>query len=111
MLEGPAPAHLVTLEADGRPQVSIVWVSVDGEEIVAAHLLEHRKVRNIRRDPRVALTVVAGSRNETGLDEYVAIRGRARITDDEPRSFEQCRRAAILGAHFERKRDGDDQTT
>lgn len=81
VLEGPAPAHLVTLEADGRPQVSIVWVSVDGEEIVAAHLLEHRKVRNIRRDPRVALTVVAGSRNETGLDEYVAIRGRARITE------------------------------
>ena len=53
VLEGRALAHLVTLEPDGRPQVSIVWVGVDGDEIVAAHLPEHRKVRNIRRDSRV----------------------------------------------------------
>jgi PPOX class probable F420-dependent enzyme len=81
VLEGAAPAHLVTLERDGRPQVSIIWVGLDGDEIVAAHLAEHRKVRNIRRDPRVALTVLAGTRNEIGLDEYVAIHGRARITE------------------------------
>jgi PPOX class probable F420-dependent enzyme len=81
VLAGPAPAHLVTLEADGRAQVSIVWVGLEGDEIVAAHLLEHRKVRNIRRDPRVALSVLAGTRNEMGLDEYVAIHGHARITE------------------------------
>jgi PPOX class probable F420-dependent enzyme len=81
VLEGPAPAHLVTLEPDGRPQVSIVWVGVDENEIVAAHLRESRKVRNIRRDPRVALTVVAGTRTEIGLDEYLAIQGLARITE------------------------------
>jgi PPOX class probable F420-dependent enzyme len=81
VLGGPAPAHLVTLEADGRPQVSVVWIGIDGEELVAAHLFEHRKVRNIRRDPRVALSVVSGTRNEMGLDEYFVIRGRARITE------------------------------
>ena len=81
VLEGRALAHLVTLEPDGRPQVSIVWVGVDGDEIVAAHLPEHRKVRNIRRDPRVALSVEAGTRNEMGLDEYIVIHGRARITE------------------------------
>jgi PPOX class probable F420-dependent enzyme len=80
VLEGPALAHLVTLEPDGRPQVSIVWVGVDGEELVAAHLPEHRKVRNIRRDARVALSVEAGSKNDMGLDEYIVIHGRARIT-------------------------------
>jgi hypothetical protein len=46
--------------------VSIVWVGLDGEEIVAAHLPEHRKVRNMRRDPRVALSVEAGTRNQIG---------------------------------------------
>jgi PPOX class probable F420-dependent enzyme len=81
VLEGAAPADLVTLERDGRPQVSIIWVGLDGDEIVAAHLAESRKVRNIRRDPRVALTVLAGTRNEIGLGEYVAIQGRARITE------------------------------
>src|SRR5437764_12391922 len=81
VLEGRALAHLVTLEPDGRPQVSIVWVGVEGDEIVAAHLPEHRKVRNIRRDPRVALSVEAGTRNQMGLDEYIVVHGHARITD------------------------------
>jgi len=81
VLDGPALAHLVTIEPDGRPQVSIVWVGLDGEELVAAHLPEHRKVRNIRRDPRVALSIEAGTRNEIGLDEYIVIHGSARITE------------------------------
>jgi PPOX class probable F420-dependent enzyme len=81
VLEGPALAHLVTLEPDGRPQVSIVWIGLDGDELVAAHLPEHRKIRNIRRDPRVALSVESGTRNEIGLDEYIVIHGTARITE------------------------------
>jgi PPOX class probable F420-dependent enzyme len=71
----------VTLEPDGRPQVSIVWIGLDRDEIVAAHLSEHRKVRNIRRDPRVTLSVEAGTRNELGLDEYIVIHGHGRITE------------------------------
>jgi PPOX class probable F420-dependent enzyme len=81
VLNGPVLAHLVTLEPDGRPQISIVWVGVDGDELVAAHLPEHRKVKNIRRDPRVVLSVETGTRNEIGLDEYIVIHGRARITE------------------------------
>jgi PPOX class probable F420-dependent enzyme len=61
--------------------VTIVWVGLDGEEIVAGHLYEHRKVRNVRRDPRVALSVEAGTRNESGLDEYLVVYGQARITE------------------------------
>jgi PPOX class probable F420-dependent enzyme len=80
VLEGPALAHLVTIEPDGRPQISIVWVGLDGDELLAAHLPEHRKVKNMRRDPRVALSVETGTRNEIGLDEYIVIHGRARIT-------------------------------
>lgn len=81
VLESAGLAHLVTLEPDGRPQLSIVWVGLDGDEIVAAHLPEHRKVRNMRRDPRVALSIEAGSRNAIGLEEYLVIHGRARITE------------------------------
>ena len=53
-----ADATLVTLNPDGSPQVTVVWVALestpDGDELVSAHLAEHRKVRNVRRDPRVA---------------------------------------------------------
>ncbi len=81
LLESAALAHLVTLESDGRPQVSCVWVGLDGEEIVAAHLPEHRKLRNMRRDPRVALSVESHTHNATGLTEYLVVHGRARITE------------------------------
>jgi PPOX class probable F420-dependent enzyme len=81
VLESAALGHLVTLEPDGRPQVSLVWVGLDGDEVVAAHLPEHRKIRNMRREPRVALSIEAGTRNRMGLDEYLVIHGRARITE------------------------------
>jgi PPOX class probable F420-dependent enzyme len=81
VLESAALAHLVTIEPDGWPQVTIVWVGLDGDEVVAAHLFEHRKVRNVRRDPRVALSLEAGTRNPAGLPEYLVLYGRARITE------------------------------
>ncbi len=71
----------MTLEPDGHPQVSIVWVGLDGDEIVAGHLPDHRKLRNIRRDPRVVLSIEAGTRNEIGLDEYIVAHGTARVTE------------------------------
>jgi PPOX class probable F420-dependent enzyme len=81
VLESPALAHLVTLNPDGSPQVSIVWVGLDGDEIVAGHLPEHRKVRNIRHDSRVALSIETGKRNSMGLNEYLVIDGTAHITE------------------------------
>ena len=59
MIESGRPAHLVTLNRDGSPQVSCVWVGLDGDEIVSAHLnAEQQKLRNIRRDPRVPMMEV-----------------------------------------------------
>ena len=81
VLESPALAHLVTLNPDGSPQVSIVWVGLDGDQIVAGHLPEHRKVRNIRNDSRVALSLETGKHNAMGLNEYLVIYGTARITE------------------------------
>lgn len=48
-------AHLVTLNKDGSPQVSIVWVGLNGDEIVCAHQNPYRKLKNIQRDARAAL--------------------------------------------------------
>jgi PPOX class probable F420-dependent enzyme len=74
-------AHLVTVDPDGSPQVSIVWVGVDGDEIVCAHLGQGRKLRNIERDARVAVSIEAEGRNEGGLDHYLVVYGTARLVE------------------------------
>jgi PPOX class probable F420-dependent enzyme len=72
-------AHLVTLNTDGSPQISLVWVGLDGDEIVCAHLGSRKKTKNIQQDARVALSMETGGKTG-GLDNYLVISGRARIT-------------------------------
>jgi PPOX class probable F420-dependent enzyme len=78
-------ATLVTLNPDGSPQVTVVWVALrstpDGDELVTAHLKEHKKVRNVRRDPRVAVTIVDPGDVGKSLRSYIAIDGTARIEE------------------------------
>jgi PPOX class probable F420-dependent enzyme len=74
-------AHLVTINPDGSPQISIVWVGLDGDEIVLAHLGEGQKMRNIQRDPRVALSVEGTEVQPPGLQQYLVVHGTARITE------------------------------
>ena len=81
LLEGPALAHLVTINPDGSPQVAVIWVGLDGDEIVAAHLHDQQKLRNLRRDPRVALSIEGTGVNPVGLRSYLVVHGTARITE------------------------------
>ena len=81
LLESDALAHLVTLNADGSPQVTCIWVGLDGDEIVAGHLFPQQKLKNIERDPRVSLSLESKETNETGLRQYLVVHGRARITE------------------------------
>jgi len=81
VLESDGLAHLVTLNPDGSAQVSIVWVGLEGDDVVSAHLREQQKLRNIRRDPRVALSVETSETNAFGLREYLVVHGRAAIEE------------------------------
>ena len=83
LVESGALAHLVTLNADGSPQVAIVWMGVDGDELVSGHLMAtQQKLRNVRRDPRVVhLLRSAGTRNAVGMRDYLVVRGTARVTE------------------------------
>src|ERR1700744_346537 len=80
-----ADATLVTLNPDGSPQVTVVWVALqstpDGDELVSAHLAEHKKVRNIRNDPRVAVTIVSLDGSGQGMRPYLSINGTAPIVE------------------------------
>jgi PPOX class probable F420-dependent enzyme len=79
LLESGVLVHLVTLNPDGSPQLSCVWVGLDGEEIVSGHMLRRQKVANVERDPRVALSAEAPGVNALGLREYLVVHGRARV--------------------------------
>jgi PPOX class probable F420-dependent enzyme len=81
LLESAALAHLVTINPDGSPQISIVWVGLDGDEIVLAHLGGGQKIRNLERDARVALSVEATDVEPSGLKQYLVVHGTARITE------------------------------
>ena len=81
LVESEALAHLVTLEPDGRPQVSCVWVGLEDGDIVFASLGERRKLDNIRRDPRVCLSIEGTAINAIGLREYLVVHGTARIEE------------------------------
>jgi PPOX class probable F420-dependent enzyme len=74
-------AHLTTLNADGSPQVTVVWVGIENEEFVIGHMAEHKKVRNVQRDARIALSMLGDKINANGLREYVVVYGHARVTE------------------------------
>jgi PPOX class probable F420-dependent enzyme len=80
LIESGSLAHLVTLNADGSPQVTCVWVGLDEDEIVSGHLAaDQRKVKNVARDPRVALSIEGTLIQPPGLKQYLVVHGRARL--------------------------------
>ena len=81
LIESDAHAHLVTLNPDGTPQVTLVWAGLDGDDIVTAHLYPTRKVRNIQADGRVAITFESAGKSEMGLTEYLVIYGEASLEE------------------------------
>jgi PPOX class probable F420-dependent enzyme len=81
VLESDALAHLVTVNPDGTPQVSCVWVGLEGDEVAFGSLGPRRKLDNIRRDPRVTLSLEGSTVSALGLKEYLVVYGRARIEE------------------------------
>jgi PPOX class probable F420-dependent enzyme len=84
VIESGRLAHLVTVNRDGSPHVTIVWVGLaggpDGDEIVIGKLMADQKVANIRRDPRVALSIEAEG-DQMGMGHYLVVEGTASLTE------------------------------
>jgi len=82
VIESGALAHLVTLNQDGSPQVTVVWVGLAGDELVSAHLDgRQKKLANMRRDPRVVVSFEAEGGNGIGMRNYLVVHGLARVTE------------------------------
>jgi PPOX class probable F420-dependent enzyme len=81
LIDSDALAHLVTMNPDGSPQVTCIWVGLDGDEIVSGHLAEQQKLRNVARDPRVVLSIEGTEVQPPGLKQYLVVHGRARLVE------------------------------
>jgi PPOX class probable F420-dependent enzyme len=81
LLDSGTVATVVTLRADGSPHVTVAWVGLEADEIVIGTLDDQPKLRNLRRDPRVAVTLHSERVNSWGLREYLVLEGTARVTD------------------------------
>lgn len=79
LIESGPMAHLTTINADGSPQVSVVWIGLDGDDVVSGHLGHYLKLRNIERDPRVALSFDAPREPGVFMNEYAVLRARATV--------------------------------
>lgn len=74
-------AHLTTLNADGSPQVTVVWVGIENDEFVIGNMSAYQKVKNIRKDNRVVLSMLGHGKNAIGLQEYLVVYGNAYLTE------------------------------
>jgi PPOX class probable F420-dependent enzyme len=79
LIEAGPMAHLSTINPDGSPQVTVIWVALDGDELVSTHMRENVKLKNIRRDPRVALSVDAPREPGVWINPYAVIYARAGV--------------------------------
>jgi PPOX class probable F420-dependent enzyme len=71
--------HLSTINSDGSPQVSVIWIGLDGGQLVSGHMSHHRKLRNIERDPRVVLSFDAPRKPGVFLSPYAVLHARATV--------------------------------
>jgi PPOX class probable F420-dependent enzyme len=77
LIEAGPLAHLSTINPDGSPQVSVIWVGLDGDDLVSGHMSRYRKVRNIERDRRVVLSFTAPAKPGDFMTPYAVLRARA----------------------------------
>jgi PPOX class probable F420-dependent enzyme len=79
LIESGPLTHLSTINADGSPQVTVIWVALNGDQIVSGHMTRHQKLRNIEREPRVTLSFLAPTKPGEFLHQYAVLKARAEI--------------------------------
>jgi PPOX class probable F420-dependent enzyme len=88
LLGSTALAHVITRNRDGSPQVSVVWCGVRNDRVLFCTEEATAKVRNLRRDPHVVLSIEDEARNAGGTQQHLVIYGQASILG--PASKEVC---------------------
>ena len=77
--------QLSTINPDGSPQVTVIWLGIDGDDLVSTHLRDNVKLRNIRRDPRVVLSFDVPRAPGVWIYPYVVTNGGAEYAPETER--------------------------
>jgi len=97
LIRSGAYAHLATLNESGSVHVSLAWAGVEDDSIILATLGDQKKLRNMRRDPRVTVSFEGTRLNQWGLREYLIVKGRATITEGGAPALLQALAHVYLG--------------
>ena len=84
LLDGKNYAVLATINPDGSPQTSVLWVGRDGNDLLFSTVAGRVKHRNMERDPRISVTVL----DSEDPENYVELRGRVSMTPDAGRALD-----------------------
>ncbi len=79
LIESGPLVHLSTINQDGSPQVTVIWIGLEGDALVTGHMHHQQKLRNIERDPRVVLSFAAQRDHGVFLNPYAVLRARAMV--------------------------------
>jgi len=84
LLDERSFAVIATINPDGGPQTSVIWVSRDGDDVLFSTLAGRRKHRNLLRDPRASITII----DPGDPYNYVELRGTVTFTEDVGREYD-----------------------
>jgi PPOX class probable F420-dependent enzyme len=79
LIESGPMVHLSTVNPDGSPHVTVIWIGLDGDDLVSTHMRDNVKLGNIRRDPRVALSFDVARLPGVWINPYAVIYARATV--------------------------------
>lgn len=93
LLDGRSFATVATVNPDGQPQTSVVWVARDGDAVLFSTTASRQKARNLRRDPRISIMLFDSE------DPYrtVEIRGTAELVEDKAKALSKTLNHKYLG--------------
>src|SRR3954469_8105363 len=96
LLDSPEFATVATLEPDGRPHLSVVWIGRDGDEVLFSTTRGRRKTLNLERDPRITILVYP----KDDPYSYLEGRGTAELVDDPQKAYIEEMSQKYLGKAY-----------
>ena len=104
-IDGHEFATIATIEPDGRPQLSVVWVARDGDDLLVSTVKGRRKHANLVRDPRATVLIYPADEPYS----YVEVRGRVTLTDDGGAELIQTLSRKYTGQPYEADAPGTER--
>ncbi|AHH93801.1 PPOX class F420-dependent oxidoreductase [Kutzneria viridogrisea] len=96
LVDGPNFATIATINPDGSPQTSVVWVARDGADLLFSTVVGRKKDRNLRRDPRVSVSIFDIAQPYS----YIEVRGEVTLTEEGGRELINSLSQKYTGADY-----------